>query len=533
MKRIIVFLAGLLSIVFGYSQTKTTYYYDTNWKGVEDSSFATYYRSAMVSRDKKYANKFRDYECSSNVLIREGSYISIDKYDDSKSVFTGIITSYYDNGAVKSSVNYVNGILEGEMETYYEDGQLMSKEYFIGGKRNMVSSFFHSNGIPQATIEYKDDLISGKYETFDEQARSLFSGTIIDNTFTGTIASYNDNGSSAVLQYVNDILNGPAKYYENGQLFAALNYSNGLLDGRCIWYDGMGHAIKEVEYKDGIKSGRYEYRGDGSNMEIRNYKIVCSADDFGVSIATCPRVYDVSSSFLLYNDGGKMPWNLAYRKARQYFTCEFPIEIMNVGKADVPCVIDNVVVESHRKDKVENILISEATTMQLFTAEAEEQKRAVDMTAMSNAQSAATVSSESSTISKSRGGAVGGASAGIGRAIGDNSLKTRGYNLATSRTKENSNTSYLDGLTQYQIYQEEKVKSDAYKDQVNLSLAEKAEQNNYSSFTAVSGILTQKVIVAGWPYNNFDSITLSFTLNGESYSFSWSKDELNNSLIHY
>lgn len=525
MKRIIVFFVGLLSIVVGYSQTKTTYYYDSNWKGVEDPSFATYYRTAMVSRDKRYANKFRDYYCSSNVMIREGSYISIDKFDDSSTVFTDIVTSYYDNGKVKSTAEYDNGLLEGELVTYYEDGQLLSKEYFIKGKRNRVSSFFYNNGAPQAEIEYIEDEILGKYVTFDEHSRPLLFGIVSDGAFSGTASTYDEVGKSSEINYRYDILDGPAKFYENGQLFAALNYMNGLLDGRCIWYDSMGHAIKEVEYKKGIKVGKYVNRGNGSNIETRNYQLICSQDTFGASIAICAGVYSVQKYVVINTVKDKISNNkiLNGYDSREYYTCEFPIEIMNNGKDDISCTITNIVVDySYKGKRSDNIAIPEANSMLLYTAEADYQKRIADYNAKSNAKSAATVSGESNTITKTRGNAFGHSSAGVGSIIGDNSIKSGSFVHGGARTKEASTSSYIDGLTQYQIYQEEKVKSDAYKDQINMSLTEKAEQNNYSSFTAVSGILTQKVIVASWPKTDkFDSITVSFKLNGIPYSCSW------------
>ena len=61
-----------------------TLYYDKDWKGVENKAFATYFRIIPTSTDSNFRKQFRDYYITGE-LQSEGGFITIDRYDDSKS----------------------------------------------------------------------------------------------------------------------------------------------------------------------------------------------------------------------------------------------------------------------------------------------------------------------------------------------------------------------------------------------------------------------------------------------------------------
>ena len=91
MKRMMIILILAIPLLV----TAQTYYYDKNWKGVEREDFAEYKRILAPSSDSlHYANKYRDFFITGEKQ-GEGEYITIDRYDDSKSVFDGEQLSYY------------------------------------------------------------------------------------------------------------------------------------------------------------------------------------------------------------------------------------------------------------------------------------------------------------------------------------------------------------------------------------------------------------------------------------------------------
>ena len=129
-------------IASAYGQTETiTYYYDSEWKGVADSTYATYKRHLIIPKDTMFKKQVLDFYITGE-RQGEGSFISIDKYDNEKSVFDGKCITYYKNGKKKSECTYINGILEGDMTTYFETGAVNSKNNFVRGVMHGLQIYF-------------------------------------------------------------------------------------------------------------------------------------------------------------------------------------------------------------------------------------------------------------------------------------------------------------------------------------------------------------------------------------------------------
>lgn len=126
----IVLLFGLLIAIPTVGQVKIdTLYYDKEWKGVESNIFASYMRVMEVTDDHYFRKRFRDYYITGE-LRSEGEYLTIDRYDDSKSVFMGEWVSYYPSGKVAEKANRINGKRDGEYVKYREDGFVLLHAYF-------------------------------------------------------------------------------------------------------------------------------------------------------------------------------------------------------------------------------------------------------------------------------------------------------------------------------------------------------------------------------------------------------------------
>lgn len=146
MKKLLVFSLWLLGANSLFAQSKQdTLFYDKNWKGVESKSFASYYRILSGNANSNFGKRFRDYYVTGE-LQAEGSYISIDKYDDSKSVMDGECTTYYKSGQIEVKRNMRNGSLEGEYTIYYENGLIGSHCMMKNGKINGILTKFDEKG---------------------------------------------------------------------------------------------------------------------------------------------------------------------------------------------------------------------------------------------------------------------------------------------------------------------------------------------------------------------------------------------------
>src|SRR5574344_518282 len=143
----IVTLILFMAMTFvSYGQDKIdTIYYDKDWKGVSNRTFADYYRLAYYPENTMYKKQLRDYYITGELQSTKG-FVTIDKFDDSKSVFDGDVTTYFRNGKVSGKQHYQNGKLNGEFYEYGEDGLIIKKGNYLNGELSGLYVVFLEKG---------------------------------------------------------------------------------------------------------------------------------------------------------------------------------------------------------------------------------------------------------------------------------------------------------------------------------------------------------------------------------------------------
>lgn len=129
-----------------------TIYYDKHWKGVSNPAFAAFYRVCEPDDKTDLKKHFRDYYITGE-LQSEGGYISIDKYDDSKSVFDGEWINYFKSGKVEQKGYRNRGLEEGENTAYYENGLVKMHAFMNNGKMEGILTQFNEAGDMCSQIE--------------------------------------------------------------------------------------------------------------------------------------------------------------------------------------------------------------------------------------------------------------------------------------------------------------------------------------------------------------------------------------------
>lgn len=123
-----------------------TIYYDKEWKGVSNRHFATFYRVIEKNPVEGYKKMCRDFFITGE-LQSEGSYLSIDRFDDSKSVWDGECITYYKNGTIERKNNHLNGRLHGEWIHFTEEGNVDERGYFHNGDIHGLYTRFTKDGL--------------------------------------------------------------------------------------------------------------------------------------------------------------------------------------------------------------------------------------------------------------------------------------------------------------------------------------------------------------------------------------------------
>lgn len=137
MKKVFLFLVTVtISLVSVVAQEKVdTTYYDKTGRGVSNKAFADYYRIALYPESQFHDKMFRDFYLTGE-LMSSGKFITINKYNDEKSEFEGVVTTYAKDGRVIAIKNYSKGKLNGLSEKYLDNGTIIQEDFTNGKPTN-------------------------------------------------------------------------------------------------------------------------------------------------------------------------------------------------------------------------------------------------------------------------------------------------------------------------------------------------------------------------------------------------------------
>ena len=196
---------------------------------------------------------------------------------DSYSSFDESITAYRFLLIKKSSIyDPDNG---KKVEYYY--GNTKQAEYTkVNGKINGALKVYYENGKLKKTGYYKNGLANGNFVEYDEEGNKTFEYYQSNDEKNGKLIAYEDNKISYSTHYKDDIQNGERTEYfyddESGRLHLKVNGTllNGEKEGNwsLIFIDKeKGERIlTKTNYSKGLKNG-YSQDIKGDSLIIANY----------------------------------------------------------------------------------------------------------------------------------------------------------------------------------------------------------------------------------------------------------------------
>lgn len=139
--------------------------------------------------------------------------------------FTGISITYYENGNRETTVEFKNGVLNGEMEHWYLTGEKQVHGKMHNGTKNGLWVSWFPNGNLKKKGKYKDNIENGTFSW----------------------------------------------YYENGNLKKKGKYKNGVSNGKWTWYFNNGNKESEGVLLNDDNLGKWTWWNE--NGEIIHQKI--------------------------------------------------------------------------------------------------------------------------------------------------------------------------------------------------------------------------------------------------------------------
>ena len=197
-------------------------------------------------KDDQKDGYFKEY-------AENGDLLSVEKYINGKKQLEAqevkkldLKNEYYPDGKIKSSGTFRNGLPEGIFREYNPTGQV-------------IKSLVYSEGTVTGEGIIEDDGVrNGHWKDYYADGKLKAEGEYKDGKPAGEWKFFYDDGKlEQTGKYTN---NGKYQgtwrwYFENEQLKREEEYTNGELDGMHTEYDENGRKVEEGEYADGQEEG--------------------------------------------------------------------------------------------------------------------------------------------------------------------------------------------------------------------------------------------------------------------------------------
>lgn len=153
----------------------------------------------------------------------------------------GVFENFYDNGQMKSRVEYVEGKENGMMTTWQNDGKLISTLSYKDGQLHGICTYFNTDGVKMSSGTYRDGKENGVFTLFYPSGKIQAKTTWKDGKQDGAYEVWWENGKRAKL--------GQSK--------------DGMVEGHWKVWDSTGMLTLEEDYKENVlvKSVKYDSTG--------------------------------------------------------------------------------------------------------------------------------------------------------------------------------------------------------------------------------------------------------------------------------
>jgi TonB family protein len=116
----------------------------------------------------------------------------------------GLVKSYYDNGKLKSEINFSNNVREGEAKLYYENGNIKEERNYSNGKVDGLIKKYNESGKLEEVFNIENGRREGPTSLFDSAGVYLSdinfeNGIKIVDTSTGEVDQVAVNANQAAV----------------------------------------------------------------------------------------------------------------------------------------------------------------------------------------------------------------------------------------------------------------------------------------------------------------------------------------------
>ena len=230
-------------------------------QGVENGPCSTYYPNGALKEKIHFTMGQRDGI--------EETYYAKGQIAQQISWQTGLkegpVSQWYENGGLRLTGSYHNDKEEGLFAEYNPEGQLVLESSFQSGKRHgRLQQRDPSGMITMYEATFENGLLQGEIRRYFENGKLAFQGMYKQGKPIGCHTSWHPAVDSkaepqvAMMANFNEVgvKDGTQRlFHPNGQLGREVTFKNGLMHGERKDWNPAGKLIRSASFKDGIVHG--------------------------------------------------------------------------------------------------------------------------------------------------------------------------------------------------------------------------------------------------------------------------------------
>jgi uncharacterized protein len=176
---------------------------------------------------------------------------------------------YYREGGLRAEGSYRDGIRIGSWKFYFPDGSIEQLGNFTDrGKEHGTWTWYYPDSTLRRVESYTNGLKNGEMVEYNEQGVPIAKGTYVDDE-ENRFWSYQEDGYRQEGLYVMGERDGEWKhFYPDGFLSFKGKFLDGYPDGKHIYFNSDGSLKMEGNYFVGVRHGLWKFYSENGDLLI-------------------------------------------------------------------------------------------------------------------------------------------------------------------------------------------------------------------------------------------------------------------------
>ena len=197
---------------------------------------------------------------------------------------------FYESGALKSTLNYLEGKKSGESKFFRKNGQISGVKNYIKGKRSGEEIWFYESDHSDepspiyGTFQWSESMRNGKAKRFYKSGVLKESSTFINNVRKGEAKTYYESGALKYVVNFNGFEDGEGKiFYESGALRTIIPFEGkyGAQEGQAKNFYESGELESTIDFKARFPVNNIGYYKSGELKWEQSYERIYSSQAGG------------------------------------------------------------------------------------------------------------------------------------------------------------------------------------------------------------------------------------------------------------